>query len=142
MALFDLFRRLSFFKGRNTEGMTEKDLDFNAWIHAHREWRHRLSNYINGSSSETLEEDTACRDDRCALGRWIYENGVKYYGDLDLFRDMRYHHAEFHRSAGKVVRCMKEEGAAQATKMLNNDFDRHSLQVISHLQHLERAVNA
>jgi methyl-accepting chemotaxis protein len=142
MALFDLFRRLSFFKGRNTEGITEQDLDFKAWIQAHRDWRQRLTNHINGAGNETLDEDAVCRDDRCALGRWIYENGVKYYGDLELFRNMRYHHAEFHRTAGKVVRCLKEEGVAPATKMLHNDFDRHSVLVISDLQNLEKTVNA
>ena len=140
MAMFDFFRRLSFFKGRNTEGMTEDDLDFKKWIQAHRDWRLRLSNYISGQSNEQLDEDHICRDDRCALGQWIHGNGGKYYGDLDVFRDMRHHHATFHRSAADVVRCFKAEGEAAAAKLMQRDYDRDSLRVISDLEKLEGLI--
>lgn len=142
MALFDFFRRLSFFKGRNTEGMTEKDLDFKAWIQAHRDWRQRLTGHINGTNSEVLDEAVVCRDDRCALGQWIHSNGGKFYDDLEVFRNMRHHHAEFHRCAGQVIRVFRNDGMGAASKLLHNDFDRHSLLVISDLQALEKTVNS
>ena len=140
MALFDFFRRLSFFKERDTAGMTAEDLDFKKWIQAHRDWRQRLTNYIAGTSTEELDEETVCRDDRCALGQWIYGHGMKYYGDLTVFHDMRHHHADFHRSAGNVIRCFKSQGTQAAKRMMHQDFDRNSFLVISDLQSLERRI--
>ncbi|MBS1190150.1 MAG: methyl-accepting chemotaxis sensory transducer [Rhodocyclaceae bacterium] len=140
MALFDFFRRLAFFKGRDTEGLTAEDLDFDKWIQAHRDWRTRLTNYINGVSGDPLDEAVICRDDRCALGQWIHGHGEKFYGDLEKFRDMRNHHAEFHRSAGKVVHCFKNDGLAAARKLMHNDFDRNSLTVINDLQALKTTI--
>lgn len=140
MAFFDVFRRLSFFKGRNTAGMTAEDLDFEKWIEAHRAWRRRLTDHINGSGGETFDVETVCRDDRCALGQWIHSHGTAYYGDLEIFRTMRHHHAEFHRSAGGVIHCFRTEGAAAAKKMMRADFDRNSFLVISDLKFLENTI--
>lgn len=140
MGIFDFFRRLSFFKGRDTEGMTEEDLDFDKWIQAHRDWRQRLVSFIGGNSAEVLEPEIICRDDRCALGQWIHGHGGKFYGDLEVFVRLRENHLQFHQSAGKVVSCFKAEGAVAATRMLNRDFDQHSLRVIGDLQSLERLV--
>jgi len=54
MSFFDFFRKLSFFKGRSVEGLQEEDLDFQKWIAAHRNWRRRLQDYIDGASVENL----------------------------------------------------------------------------------------
>lgn len=140
MALFSLFRRLSFFRGRSTEGMSEDDIDFKKWIQAHRDWRLRLANYIAGTSAEKLDAEVICRDDRCPLGQWIYGSGGRYYGDLEIFRDMRHHHADFHRSAGAVVRCFHSEGEAAANRLMQRDYDRDSLRVIGALEKLERTI--
>lgn len=140
MAFFDFFRKLTFFNGRDTEGLNEEDLDFEKWEEAHRNWRQRLANLIAGNSSETLDPEIVCRDDHCALGQWIHGHGSRYYGDLDIFNDLRRHHADFHQSAGKVLCCFRDEGPAAATKLLHRDFDQHSLRVIGDLHSLEKTV--
>lgn len=140
MAFFDLFRRLSFFRGRNTAGMTAEDLDFEKWVEAHRAWRRRLTDHINGTSEEVFDEETVCRDDRCALGQWIHGHGTAYYGDLEVFRTLRHHHADFHQCAGKVIRCFRTEGAPAAKRMMRYDFDRNSFLVISDLKFLESTI--
>lgn len=140
MALFDFLRRFSFFKGRDTAGLKEEDLDFAKWINAHRDWRRRLTNYIQGASQEELDENVVCLDNRCDLGKWIYGNGGHFYGEIDIFRRLRDHHTDFHRSAGKVVRIYKSDGRDAATKALHTDFDMFSLKVVKNLETLEREV--
>ncbi len=140
MALLDFFRNLSFFRGRNTEGMLEEDLDFAKWIKAHQDWRARLIAYINGTSSETLDETVICRDDRCALGHWIYDHGGRYYGDLSTFQQLKSQHADFHVSAGMVVTMYKKAGEKSAKKVLHSDFDLNSMRVVRSLEALEKEV--
>lgn len=140
MALFDFFRKLSFFKGRDTSDLQDEDLDFQKWIAAHRDWRRRLASYIDGTGEETLDENVICVDNRCELGKWIHGHGGKFYGELGNFQQMVQDHASFHQAAGQVVRFYKQDGAQAARKALNTDFDRYSLRVVSALESLEKQV--
>jgi hypothetical protein len=140
MGLFDFFRGLNFFRGRDTGGIADEDLDFAKWVKAHRDWRTRLIAYINGTGNEALDEHVVCRDDRCELGKWIYRGGIRYYGDLPVFQKLKDHHADFHASAGRVVSVFKVEGLGAAKKALHADFDLNSMRVIRGLEALERQV--
>ena len=140
MALFDFFKKLSFFKGRSTEGLQEEDLDFQKWIAAHRDWRRRLLAYIDGISTESLDETVICHDNRCDLGKWIHGNGSRFYGSESTFQRLLHDHAAFHRSAGDVVTLFKKHGERHARRTLNGEFDLHSMHVVSALEQLERQV--
>lgn len=140
MGLFDFFRKLAFFRGRDTEGLAEEDLDFQKWIKAHRDWRARLIAFIGGTSEERLDEYEVCRDDRCALGQWIHGHGTQYYGDVDVFEQLKTHHRDFHVSAGMVIAMFKKAGAQAATKALHQEFDLNSMRVVRSIEALERTV--
>lgn len=140
MALFDFLRKFSFFRGRDTEGMAEEDLDFLKWIKAHRDWRTRLIAYIDGTSVEELDEYEICRDDRCTLGHWIHGHGTQFYGDVEVFEQLKSHHRDFHISAGMVVTMFKKAGVQAARKALNQDFDLNSMRVVRSIEALERQV--
>lgn len=140
MALFDFFKRFAFFKGRDTQGLQEEDLDFGKWVNAHRDWRRRLTEYIEGHSNEALDENVICLDNRCDLGKWIHGNGTRFYGNVDTFTELQRHHAQFHLCAGEVVRTHKTQGADMARRLVRTDFDRYSLMVISDLELLEKKV--
>ena len=140
MAFFDFFRKLSFFKGRSVEGLQEEDLDFQKWIGAHRDWRRRLLGYIDGTSTEALDENVICHDNRCELGKWIHGNGGKFYGGEATFQQLQTDHACFHRSAADVVRYYKSDDEKSARKTLQGDFDRYSMHVVSALERLEKQV--
>jgi aerotaxis receptor len=140
MGLFDFMRGFRFFEGKNTAGLTAEDLDFSKWTAAHRNWRRRLTDYIQGASQEELDEGIVCRDDCCELGIWINGNGNRFYGKLPVFGKLREHHTRFHRSAGNVVHTYKQEGRHAATKALHSEFDLASLKVIEHLESLEQDV--
>ncbi len=140
MALINFFQKFNFFSGKSTEGMDEDDLDFQKWIAAHRNWRRRLLDYIDGNSQEKLDETAICRDNNCDLGKWIYGNGEKFYGDETTFQRLVHDHAAFHRSAGEVVHQYKNSGEKEARRTLNGDFDLHSMHVVGALEALERRV--
>lgn len=140
MALFDFFRKLAFFQGRNTEGLQDEDLDFQKWIAAHRDWRRRLVAFIDGQSTEPLDETVICCDDRCDLGKWIHGNGKQFYEGENSFRQLRDDHAAFHRAAGDVVGKYKANDERQARRTLNGEFELRSMQVIAGLEKLERRV--
>lgn len=142
MAFFDFFRKFSFFKGRSVEGLQEEDLDFQKWIAAHRGWRRRLLDYLDGTSTEQLDEHVICHDDRCDLGKWIHGNGGKFYKEVNTFQQLIDDHASFHRSAAAVVGFHKCKDEKAARKALDGDFDRYSMHVVAALEKLEKQVKA
>lgn len=140
MAIFDMFKKFAFFKGRTTEGLQAEDLDFQKWIGAHRNWRQRLIAYIDGSGTETLDEVVVCRDDRCELGQWLHGNGQRFYAGENIFQRLVNDHAAFHQAAGKVISIFKSKGERDARRKLTGDFDLCSVRVIDDLNQLERRV--
>lgn len=140
MGLFDFLRKFGFFKGRDVTDLKEEDLDFAKWVAAHRDWRRRLTSFVDGNSQEALDETVICLDNRCDLGKWIHANGIKFYGELPVFQQLVKDHAAFHQCAGHVVQLYKTQGEPPARKALNSDFDTYSLKVVSGLNNLERQV--
>jgi hypothetical protein len=140
MGLFEIMNELSGGFGRKPAMTTGKDINFEKWMAAHRNWRRRLTGYILGTSAEEFDEAVVCRDDRCELGAWIQGEGDRLFGKLPEFAILREHHTAFHRSAGQIVHIHKAEGRVKAIKALHKEFDLASLRVIENLESLEREV--
>jgi hypothetical protein len=111
-------------------------LDFQAAIRAHHEWKLRLDDLLQGSTREALDPVTACRDDLCELGQWIYGAGRRVFGHLPLFEDLRVRHADFHLVAGEVVHGVHTGRDAHARQLLENDYVHASHQVQARLAEL------
>ncbi len=97
----------------------EEEFDFMSAIEAHIRWKVRLEGYIDGTSGEALEAETVRRDDQCALGCWIHGEGGSRYGSHPRFASMKDVHAEFHRSAGEIVRLVDQGDRDGARDILN-----------------------
>lgn len=80
-----------------------RDIDVKTAIDAHIRWRHRLEEFIRGTSQEQLVVETVAADNRCELGQWIHGDGRRQYGQLDLFVDLEAAHALFHQLAGDIL---------------------------------------
>ncbi len=93
-------------------------LNFKTAIEAHRKWKVRLADYIDGRSSENLSVDTLCRDDQCLLGKWIYSSGGDLYGGVTLFTQMKSEHAQFHRCAGEILGQAQSGNKVSAKELL------------------------
>lgn len=91
--------------------------DFKGWILAHRRWRQRLEDYVEGRSGEELVVAEVARDDRCTLGRWIGENRAALSSDPE-FLGLIERHAEFHREAAAVLAAAQNGDRDAARRML------------------------
>lgn len=148
MGLFDWFKAMSSgdekaaaaaasIVGGIKETAEVHGLDFVAAIEAHRKWKERLLAYVEGTSTEKLDATTICRDDQCALGKWIYNDGLKAAGNLPAFHQVKAKHAEFHISAAQVVEAVIKGDSAGATTMLHEGgFAKSSRDVQSLLSKL------
>ena len=115
----------------------DSQLNFMSAIEAHVRWKMRLEAYINGTSEEHLDPDVVCRDDQCALGKWIYGGGGAKYGNHPMFPVLKQTHMNFHRSAGDVIRLVDAGEKEKARALLNSgDYARHSHRVKSDLARL------
>lgn len=116
---------------------SSSELNFMGAIEAHVRWKIRLEAYINGTSDENLDAEVVCRDDQCALGKWIYGGGGTKYGNHPMFPVLKQSHMNFHRAAGDVIRAVDNGDNDKARTMLNSgDYARHSHRVKSDLARL------
>jgi hypothetical protein len=120
----------------NTAAETE-DLDFYMAIEAHVRWKIRLEAYINGTATEVLDPAVVCRDDQCALGKWIHGAGGVRFGAHPKFPDLRKVHAQFHVCAGEVIRQVDNGETEKARDLLfRGDYAKYSQRVKAELARL------
>jgi methyl-accepting chemotaxis protein len=108
-------------------------------IAAHIKWKHRLNQYIDGTSTEILDTAVVSKDNQCALGKWIYGDGEKhknsmYYGDLVT------KHANFHLCAGAVVNKVKEHDKVGAEALLKGEFAIIAKDTVSTIMNLKKDI--
>lgn len=102
-------------------------------IGAHALWKARLRAAI-ATGAEELHSAEVCRDDRCALGTWLYGSSM----DLETrhsvsYRSVRRLHADFHLAAGAVVRQLEQGDPAAAERLLSGEFAERSKQLVGAL---------
>lgn len=85
------------------EGKNNSQFDFKLAISAHLGWRTKLNNYLTAADG-SLKRESVCLDNQCALGKWIYGEGLKYKNThTDLYTNLLTSHAEFHANLGNIV---------------------------------------
>ncbi len=110
-------------------------------IGAHVMWKQRLTAFVEGKSTETLDPDAICLDDRCALGKWIYGDG-KSMSALPRYEEVRGLHAQFHQYAADVVRLHVAGNTTEAEKLLQGDYSRLSEKLKHRLIGLSQQVKS
>jgi len=111
-------------------------------ITAHIKWKVRLQDYLNGTSTEQLDPMVICRDDQCALGKWIHGPALKHFHEHQAFHKLRADHAQFHFVAGTVVKKAQENDRTGANALMENDYAHASHKVVQALNDLNRQVMA
>lgn len=111
-------------------------LDFQAAVSAHQKWKARLQACIDGTSDEKLDPEVIGRDDQCVLGKWIYGQGTATFGQEQVFTDLTSAHAEFHKTAGMVLRAVYDGRKEEAAEMLGSRFSQASFKVMGLLANL------
>lgn len=134
MGLFDWLRRREAGEESPTLILNESEqtlegLDMKGAIDAHMKWRERLTDYLNGESTEPLRVGVVACDDNCILGKWIYSAGKKKFSHLNELEELRILHADFHLCAGDILLKHDTDDKAGAEALLNTTFKKLSGQV-------------
>jgi two-component system chemotaxis sensor kinase CheA len=83
---------------------------------AHRAWVGRLRQVLDGRITMTIEEAGSHR--LCLLGKWIYSEGLKDYGDLAEVRALEQAHEQFHNRVREIVALKNANESAKAEERL------------------------
>ena len=94
-------------------------MDWDLAIEAHLKWKTRLKAFIDGTGTEKLDSAVVCLDNRCDLGKWIYECVGQHGSDAD-FQKLKSTHADFHKAAGGIVELVEKGDKAGANAKLTD----------------------
>ena len=83
---------------------------------AHRAWLGRLREVLDGRKTMTLEEAGSHR--LCLLGKWIYSEGLRDFGDLAEVHSLEKVHERFHQLVREIVTLKNANEAAKAEERL------------------------
>jgi hypothetical protein len=107
-----------------------KGLNISDAVTAHSAWKERLFHYVNGTSTEKLDENMICRDDACTLGKWIYGDAHSFLSEIPDYHRLKSAHAAFHIAAGDIVRAVNADSRQKAERLLiDGPFSEHSREV-------------
>jgi methyl-accepting chemotaxis protein len=112
---------------------------FDDAIAAHVKWKIRLTQFIDGTSTEKLDSATVCKDNLCALGKWIYGEGEKHR-DAPHYVDLVAKHANFHRCAGEVVKKVESHDKAGAISILKSEFAASAKETVTAIMDLKKEI--
>ncbi len=116
------------------------EIDIDTAIAAHENWKLRLQNYLNGNSTETLQPEIVCLDDRCDLGKWLHGPGGQRLGKYPSFSVLVARHKYFHVQASTVVALAHANDKDKATQTLEGSYRHASNQVVLLLKDLKRGL--
>ncbi|MFA6015314.1 MAG: methyl-accepting chemotaxis protein [Gallionellaceae bacterium] len=112
---------------------------FDDAIAAHIKWKLRLGQFIDGTGTEKLDKATVCKDNLCALGKWIYGDGEKHKNAAN-YGELLTKHANFHRCAGEVVAKVDAKDKAGAKSILAGEFAVSAKETVTAIMNLKKEI--
>jgi hypothetical protein len=107
-------------------------------IQAHNSWRIKLRNAIDGG--DIPDESRVVVDNLCDLGKWIYEEGMRYK-TLAEFEELKTKHAYFHKMTSQIILLIKAGKKVKALEELDNGFhSKASYEVIQAIKKLKKTL--
>lgn len=121
----------------NKQPVIVEGIDIDGIIDAHRLWKVKLRDAIETAAH--VDVKTLCRDDCCALGKWIYSDGQRLR-DRQSFTTLVENHARFHRVAGQVGELINRGRYDQAEDALSHGtaFSAATTEVVLALSAIKR----
>ncbi len=117
------------------------EIDIDTAIAAHENWKVRLQNVLNDQSSETLQPEVVCMDDRCDLGKWLHGPGGQRLGKYPAFSVLVARHKYFHVQASTVLALAQGNDKEKAQQTLDGSYRQASSQVVLLLKQLKRGLS-
>ncbi|MCB2018724.1 MAG: CZB domain-containing protein [Hydrogenophaga sp.] len=118
------------------------ELDIDTAISAHENWSARLTAVLRGTSTEQLDPQVICQDDRCDLGKWLHGPGRERLGKYPAFSVLVARHKHFHLEASTVLTLAQTGEAAKTEQKLNSGYRHASNQVVLLLKELRRGLQS
>jgi len=111
------------------------EFDFAAAKLAHRQWKMRLSNVIQGK--EKVEPSVAGNYKSCSLGKWYYSHGSEHFKHDHDFMELEQWHIKLHQNAEEIVKEVNA-GKKDEAKQKLNQIEDYSSRIVNFLNKLER----
>ncbi len=73
----------------------------------HVAWRVKLNDFLDGKSS--MSEEEAISHKACDVGKWLYSEGMKKYGEMTEIQELEKIHVELHSTVKKII-TLKQSG--------------------------------
>lgn len=104
---------------------------------AHLAWRQKIRDFLDGRKSLTHAEAVSHRD--CALGKWLYSQGLAQYGHVSEMQTMEQRHERLHAVIREII-DLKEAGKAAEAENRYREIERLSGEIVGLLQTVENKV--
>ena len=109
---------------------------------AHKSWKKRLHEYLDGTSKENLEPGQIGMDHDCGLGKWLHNDGNAHFGELPVFIKLVDEHAKFHACAAQVVEAYRFGNSNLALEILNGRFEEQDTRFVNCLTRFNAVVES
>jgi len=124
-------------KGRGPgAGGKLKNLDFDVARAKHLSWKSRLRDFLDMKATLTPAEAVSHRE--CALGRWLYGERLKEYGDLRLMQELEKLHEEMHTTVQHIL-LFKTSGETTRAEEMYTKIPPLSDRIVALLTELEQS---
>ena len=116
--------------------------NFDDAVAAHTDWKMKLRKYI-ANPDKTLNPAVVGQDNQCALGKWIYAEGVAHKA-LPEYETLRKLHGTFHQCAAKVVSTADTGNTAAAEALIasGSEYLTVSNTVVGAIMAMKKKINA
>lgn len=127
----------AFFVNEKGRLKREKLFDLENAKTTHKTWRLRFKRFIEGKEDIDPAEFVSHRD--CKLGKWIYSEGVKEFGEMIEFRRLEAFHKEFHEIAKSIISDVKS-GRNENVKMKFEKLDKLTDEILRSIDELKKVA--
>lgn len=115
-------------------------MDFDEAIAAHVGWKAKLRSYIT-HADKSLDPGVIEKDNLCSLGKWIYNEGLKFKSNQHYI-ELVSEHAKFHKCAASIVRHIDAGNKKEAEAMIgaNSEYSEISMEVVTKIRKLRSDI--
>lgn len=140
LSMFRLSENDNGFRNRQAAigNLNIEEFDFAAAKLAHRKWKMRLSNVIQGK--EKVDAATAGNYKGCALGKWYYSHGSYNFKHDSDFHELEQWHIHLHKTAEEIVNDVSSGKKNEAKNKLS-DIENYSERIVNLLDKIEKKAS-
>jgi methyl-accepting chemotaxis protein len=101
----------------------------------HLLWKYKIQRFLDGK--ESLSKDHAISHQECDLGKWLYADGMKRYGNLSEMQQLERSHKSLHEEINRIIELKHSGRNVQAEQELKK-IEALSREVVGLIDVMER----